>query len=94
MKKYQVEMIQKETFIVNVEAEDEQEATDKASILFSNGDYEEMGDCTVEVGEVFENNNEVCPECEEGEMIYRMFEVEGTHDLVEKLQCDKCNFTK
>ena len=60
MKSYQVEMIQTETFIVDVEAEDEQEATDKAGVLFGEGDYKEMGDCDVNVGAVYIDENERC----------------------------------
>ena len=54
MKNYKVEMIQTETFIVSVQAEDEQEATDKATILFEEGDYKEMGNCEVNIGKVYE----------------------------------------
>ena len=54
MKNYQVEMIQTETFIVNVQAEDEQEASDKAIILFGDGDYKEMGDCAVNIGNIYQ----------------------------------------
>lgn len=57
MKKYKVEMIQTETFIVDVEAESEQEATDKATILFGEGNYYEMGDCEVNTGTVYDVTN-------------------------------------
>ena len=54
MKNYTVEMIQTETFIVNTQAEDEKEAADKATILFSDGDYKEIGDCTVNIGKIYQ----------------------------------------
>lgn len=46
-------MIQTETFIVDVLAESEQEATDKAQEQFDSGNYQEIGDCSVDIGTVY-----------------------------------------
>lgn len=47
-------MVQTETFIVDVQAESEQEAIDKATSIFDCGNYYEMGDCSVNVGIVYD----------------------------------------
>jgi hypothetical protein len=57
MNKYKVEYIQTETFIVDVEAQSEQEATDKAMQAFDAGSYYEMGDCNVTLGTVYDVTN-------------------------------------
>ena len=57
MKKYKVEFIQTETFIVDVKAEDEQGATDKAQKEFDNENYQEVGDCGVQIGTVYDVTN-------------------------------------
>jgi len=54
MKKYKVQFIQKETFIVDVYAEDEQQAIDIAQDSFDNGDYQEDGDCHVEIDTTYD----------------------------------------
>ena len=52
MKKYKVEFIQTETFTVDVYAKDETDARTKADQEFQNENYQEVGDCKVEVGSV------------------------------------------
>ena len=47
MKKYEVLLEQTEHFKVIVEAQDEQEADDKGCEMFSNGEYDEIGDCQI-----------------------------------------------
>ena len=54
MKKYKVEFIQTETFIVDVYAKDETEARTKADQEFQNENYQEIGDCKVETGNVYD----------------------------------------
>lgn len=54
MTNYKVEMIQSETFIVSIEADSEQEAADKAQVEFDNGNYKEMGDCSISIGGIHE----------------------------------------
>ena len=54
MRKYKVEFIQTEKFIIDVKAESEQEATDKATQKFGSGDCQEVGDCKVEIGTVYD----------------------------------------
>ena len=54
MTKYKVFFEQTEHFTVEVEAESKQEADDKANVLFSSGDYDEIGDCSVISTEVKE----------------------------------------
>ncbi len=53
MQKYKVEFVQTETFIVDVLAENEKEATEKAQAEFDNGNYQEVGDCAVSVGTIY-----------------------------------------
>lgn len=57
MKKYKVEFVQTETFIVDVFAGDEQEATDKAQEKWNNGDYQETGDLDVSTGTIYDVTN-------------------------------------
>ena len=57
MNKYKVEFIQTETFIVDVLAKDETEARTKADLEFQNDNYQEMGDCAVETGTVYDVTN-------------------------------------
>lgn len=57
MKKYKVEFVQTETFIVDVYAKSEQDAADKASKKRAGGDYQEMGDCSVGIGTVYDVTN-------------------------------------
>jgi hypothetical protein len=47
MKKYEVILEQTEHFRVIVEARDENEADDRACEMFSNGEYDELGDCGI-----------------------------------------------
>ena len=55
MKKYTVELIPTESFYVKVEAESEQEASDKAEFEFTTGNYKEVGNCNVNIGEIEED---------------------------------------
>lgn len=48
MEKYKVIFEQTETFYVVVEANGKDDASDKASQEFSNGNYTDMGNCSVE----------------------------------------------
>lgn len=57
MKKYKIEFIQKETFIVDVEAKNEAEAVKKAEIEWNNGNYQEYGDCEVTTGTIYNVTN-------------------------------------
>jgi len=57
MNKYKVEFIQTETFIVDVVAVDQESAERVAQSRFDIGEYQEMGDCKVEVGTVFDVTN-------------------------------------
>lgn len=54
MKKYKVEYIQTETFIVDVLAENETDARTKADQEFQNDNYQEMGDCNMEQGAIYD----------------------------------------
>lgn len=54
MNKYKVEFTQTETFIVDVLAESEAEATGNATELFGQGNYQEMGDCSANVSCVYD----------------------------------------
>ena len=54
MSKYKVEFTQKETFIVDVFAKNEDEARARAEEGFSAGNYQEVGDCAVEVSTVYD----------------------------------------
>ena len=49
MKKYKVEFIQTETYIVDVKAENEEEAREKAENKWDEGDYQETGDLNVDI---------------------------------------------
>ncbi len=53
MQKYKVELVQTETFIVDVLAENEKEAIEMAKVQFNNGNYQEVGDCTIDEGTVY-----------------------------------------
>jgi len=53
MKKYKVEFVQTETFIVDVLAKNENEAIEKAEKEWDNGNAQEMGDCKVETGTIY-----------------------------------------
>ena len=52
--KYRVIFEQTEHFSVEVEAENKEQADDLASEAFSNGEYDELGDCSVISTEVKE----------------------------------------
>ena len=54
MKKYKVEFTQTETFVVDVLAENQKEAIEKAETKWDSGDYQETGDCKVETGAVYD----------------------------------------
>ena len=67
MKKYKVEFVQTETFVVDVYAENEKQATEKAEQEWERGSYQETGDLTLEVGTIYEVTNTDDPfyaECE------------------------------
>jgi len=54
MNDYQVEFIRSETFIVYVTAENEEKAVELADNKYAEGDYKEMGDCEVIVGNIYD----------------------------------------
>ena len=57
MNKYKVEFVQTESFVVDVKAENEKQAIEKAEKEFESGNYQEVGDCGVEVGTVYDVTN-------------------------------------
>ena len=57
MKKYKVEFIQKETFIVDVYADNWEQAQKLAEIEWEKGNYQETGDLTIETGTVIDVTN-------------------------------------
>jgi len=63
MNKYKVEFIQKETFIIDVLAKSEKEATKLAEERWNAGDYQETGDLNVEVNMVYDVTNTDDPFC-------------------------------
>ena len=56
-RKYKVEYTQTEAFIVDVYAESEKEAKVLATRRFDAGDYQEQGDCLVELSCVYDVTN-------------------------------------
>ena len=56
-RKYKVEFTQTETFIVDVYAKNEKEAKVLAARTFDAGDYQEIGDCEVELNNVYDVTN-------------------------------------
>ena len=54
MNKYKVEFIQTETFIVDVLAENEKDAIEKAEEQWEIGNYQETGDLNVETGTIYD----------------------------------------
>lgn len=57
MKKYKVEFKQTETFIVDVYAKSEKDAQKKAESFYDEGNYQEVGDCEVELSTVYDVTN-------------------------------------
>jgi len=57
LRKYKVEYKQTETFIVDVYAINQKEAEKLASKKFNSGDYQETGDCEVELNSVYDVTN-------------------------------------
>ena len=57
MNKYKVEFIQTETFIVDVLAKNEKDAIKKAEKEWDKENYQEVGDCKVEVNMVYDVSN-------------------------------------
>jgi len=56
-RKYKVEYKQTETFIVDVYANNQEQAEKLASRRFGAGDYQEIGDCDVDVNQVYDVTN-------------------------------------
>lgn len=54
MKKYKIEFVQKETFVVDVLAKNQKEAEKIATKYFNEGVYQEIGDCEVEINMVYD----------------------------------------
>lgn len=57
MNRYKVEFVQKETFIVDVEAQNEAEAVLLAETKWNAGTYQETGDLDVSTGTVYDVTN-------------------------------------
>jgi hypothetical protein len=57
MKKFKIEYIQTETFIVDVLAKNEKQAIELANKKWERGDYQEVGDCSVEIKSIFDVSN-------------------------------------
>ena len=55
--KFKVEYKQTETFIVDVYADNQKQAEELAGIKFDAGDYQEIGDCEVELNNVYNVTN-------------------------------------
>lgn len=56
-RKYKVEYKQTETFIVDVYANNQEQAEKLACKRFDAGDYQDMGDCEVGVSQVYDVTN-------------------------------------
>ena len=56
-RKYKIEYKQTETFVVDVYAKNETQAKLLASKRFDAGDYQEIGDCSVELNCVYDVTN-------------------------------------
>lgn len=56
-RKYKVEYKQTETFIVDVYASNQEQAEKLAVKRFDAGDYQDMGDCEVRLGQVYDVTN-------------------------------------
>ena len=56
-RKYKVEFTQTETFVVDVYAKNEKEAKVLATRTFDAGDYQDYGDCEVELNCVYDVTN-------------------------------------
>ena len=54
MKKFKVEFIQTETFVVDVKAKNEEEAINLAEKKWNEGDYQETGNLNVETSTVYD----------------------------------------
>ena len=54
MKSYKVEFTQTETFIVDVQAENEEQAQELAHEEFQNDNYQEIGDCHCTISTVYD----------------------------------------
>lgn len=57
MNKYKIEFQQTETFIVDVKANTEAEAIEKAEAKWNDGDYQETGNLEVVTGTVYDVTN-------------------------------------
>jgi hypothetical protein len=55
--KYKIEITQTETFIVDILANNEEQARELATEAFNNGDYQENGDITTDISNVFDITN-------------------------------------
>ena len=93
MNYYKVQFKQTETFIVDVEAESEEQARVIAEEKCSNGDYEENGDCEMEIDMVFDVTNtddepqEECCVCKEYKFMYDLEKADN-----DKFICQKCKY--
>jgi len=56
-RKYKVEYKQTETFVVDVYANNQEQAEKLAGMRFDAGDYQEIGDCEVELNNVYDVTN-------------------------------------
>lgn len=53
-RKYKVEFKQTETFLIDLYAKNEKEARELAEKKWEEGDYQEVGDCAVEIDTVYD----------------------------------------
>jgi hypothetical protein len=53
-RKYKVEFKQTETFIIDLYAKNEKQARELAEKKWEQGDYQEVGDCSVEIDMVYD----------------------------------------
>lgn len=57
MRKYKIEITQKEKYIVDVYATSQDEATDIATEAFNDGNYQETGDLDIEISMIYDVTN-------------------------------------
>jgi hypothetical protein len=79
MQKYKVQFVQKESFIVDVYAENQAEAELIAKTKWDEGDYQEIGDCEVELDTVFDVTNTDDPfyPANEDDMSFKLIDRQG-----------------
>jgi hypothetical protein len=95
MRYYKVQFKQTETFVTDVSAENEEEARTIAEAQWEEGNYEENGDCTVELDMVYDVTNtddeptEECCVCKEYKFMYDLEKADN-----EQYICQKCKYLR